>query len=189
MGAEHRREYTEAVGRSRDTAGRNLQLNTGADFPGAQYESDEFFGELALPLIRDSWLGEYAELSGSYRKFDYTTVGKGDVYGVNLVYRPIEDITFKTSYNTSFRAPNLGENFSPRTQTFANGFVDPCDTRQITAPARTAEIRANRIANCTTQASARGLTYDFAGATASPLDDYLPTYSAGIAGVSGGNPS
>ncbi len=188
LGAEHRREYTEAVGRSRDTAGRNLQLNTGADFPGAQYESDEFFGELALPLIRDSWLGEYAELSGSYRRFDYTTVGKGDVYGVNLVYRPIEDITFKTSYNTSFRAPNLGENFSPRTQTFANGFVDPCDTRQITAPARTAEIRANRIANCTTQASARGLTYDFAGTTASVADDYLPTYSAGIAGVSGGNP-
>ncbi len=189
LGAEHRREYTEAVGRDTDTRGRYLQLNTGADMPGVQYESDEFFAELSLPLIRDSFLGEYAELSGSYRSFDYTTAGSGDVYGVNLVYRPIPDITFKTSYNTSFRAPNLGENFQPYTQTFANGFVDPCDTRQITSSARTAAERANRIANCTALASAKGLTYDFAGTTASPTDDFLPTYSAGIAGVSGGNPN
>ena len=189
LGAEHRREYTEAVGRSRDTAGRFLQLNTGADFPGKEYQSDEYFAELSIPLFDNSWLGKYAELSGSYRSFDYTTAGTGNVYGVNLVYRPIPDITFKTSYNTSFRAPNLGENFQPRTQTFANGFVDPCDTRQITSSARTTAERTNRIANCTALAAARGLTYDFAGTTASTADDYLPTYSAGIAGVSGGNPN
>ncbi|MGH7026508.1 TonB-dependent receptor domain-containing protein [Brevundimonas sp.] len=189
VGGEYRREFTEGVGRDADTAGRFLQLNTGADFLGAEYESEEAFAELSLPIFRDSFLGEYAELSGSYRYFDYTTAGDGDVYGVNLIYRPIQDITFKTSFNTSFRAPNLGENFSPNTQTFANGFVDPCDTRQITASARTAAERTNRIANCTALAAQRGLTYDFAGTTPSVADDYLPTYSAGIAGVSGGNPN
>lgn len=187
FGAEYRREYTEAVGRDRDTAGRFLQLNTGADFPGAEYESEELFAELSLPLIRDSWMGEYAELSASYRQFDYTTAGEGDVYGVNLIYRPIQDITFKSSFNTSFRAPNLSENFRPRTQTFANGFVDPCSTTSINAPGN-AEVRANRIANCTALAAGRGLSYDFAGSTVSVLDDYLPVYSSGIAGVSGGNP-
>lgn len=189
FGAEYRREYTEAVGRDRDTAGRFLQLNTGADFPGAEYESEELFAEMSLPFIRDSWLGEYAELSASYRQFDYTTAGEGDVYGVNLIYRPIQDITFKSSFNTSFRAPNLSENFRPRTQTFANGFSDPCDTRVITGTGVTADQRANRIANCTALASARGLTFDFAGTTASTLDDFRPTYSSGIAGVSGGNPT
>jgi outer membrane receptor protein involved in Fe transport len=188
VGAEYRREYTEGIGRSRDTAGRNLQLNTGDDFLGAGYETVEYFGELSLPLMRDTWLGEYAELSGSYRAFDYTTAGEGDVYGVNLIYRPIQDITFKTSFNTSFRAPNLSENFRPRTQTFANGFSDPCDTRQITSANRTAAERANRIANCTALAAERGLTYDFAGTTSTNTDDYLPTYSSGIAGVNGGNP-
>ena len=186
LGVEHRREYSEAVGRDHDTNGRFLFMNTGPDFQGAEYESDEAFAELSLPLFRDSWLGEYAELSGSYRYADYSTVGNLDVYGVNLVYRPIQDITFKTSFNSSVRVPDLGENFSPFSQTFANGFVDPCTTTNIANQG--AEIRANRIANCSALAAAQGLSFDFASATADTTDDFNPNYTSGIAGVSGGNP-
>jgi len=189
VGAEYRREYTEAIGRDRDTGDRWLFLNTSPDFPGAEYESEEAFAELSIPLMRDTWLGEYAEISGSYRYFDYTTVGTGDVYGINFVYRPIQDIAFKASYNTSFRAPNLGENFSPLGQTFSNGFVDPCATAQIAL--QSAEIRANRITNCTALAVADGFAagfFDFAGATATNTDDYAPLYSSGVAGLDGGNP-
>jgi outer membrane receptor protein involved in Fe transport len=188
LGAEYRREYTEGIGRSRDTAGRVLQLNTGADFLPAEYDSNEFFAELAIPLLRDSWLGEYAELSGSYRTFDYSKAGTGDVYGVNLVYRPIPDITFKTSFNTSFRAPNLQETDRPFSQTFVNGFVDPCDTRQIAA-VTDATIKANRIANCTTLAAAKGLSYDFGQTTVSTADDFEPFYASGIASSLGPNPN
>lgn len=187
LGYEHRREYTEAVGRDASTAGRALFLNGGPDFPGAEYTSDEGFTELSLPLFRDSILGEYAELSGSYRYFDYSTAGTGDVYGVNLIYRPIRDITFKTSFNTSFRAPDLSENFSPLGETFANNFVDPCATANIAL--QTAEIRANRIANCTALAQASGLTFDFAGNTATNTDDFNPVYGSGVSGVTGGNPN
>ncbi|HEY0600172.1 TonB-dependent receptor domain-containing protein [Brevundimonas sp.] len=192
VGAEYRREFTEGVGRSATTGDRLLFLNTGADFLGAEYESEEWFAELSIPLLRDSWLGEYAELSGSYRAFDYTTAGDGDVYGVNFVYRPIQDITFKTSFNTSFRAPNLNENFAPLSQTFANGYVDPCATLNIAA--QTVEIRNNRIANCQAllnqynAANGTALAYDFAGATATNVDDFNPVYGSGIAGVNGGNP-
>jgi outer membrane receptor protein involved in Fe transport len=188
VGAEYRREYTEGVGRDADTAGRILFLNTGADFPGAEYESKEWFAELSLPLFRDNWLGEYAEISGSYRSFDYTTAGTGDVYGVNFVYRPIRDIALKASYNTSFRAPDLGENFSPIAQTFANAFTDPCSTATIQG-ITDLERRGWRVANCTALAQAKGLSYDFTG-TATPGDlddDYNPNYSAGIAGSSRGN--
>lgn len=186
-GVEYRREYTEGVGRSATTGDRLLFLNTGADFLPAEYESEEWFAELSIPLFRDSWMGEYAELSGSYRAFDYTTAGEGDVYGVNLVYRPIQDIAFKTSFNTSFRAPNLNENFAGASQTFANGFVDPCTTLNIAA--QNAEIRANRIANCTALATAAGFSFDFAGATATNLDDFNPIYTSGIAGIIRGNPN
>jgi outer membrane receptor protein involved in Fe transport len=194
VGAEYRREYTEAIGRDADTGDRFLFLNTGPDFPGAEYTSNEYFAELSLPLLRDSFLGEYAELSGSYRYADYSTVGNVDVYGVNLIYRPIRDITFKTSFNSSVRVPDLGENFSPLVQTFANGFVDPCATAAINSPTLDAETRTNRIANCTALASEQGLTFDFAGATDTNVDDYNPfgrgngTYASGIAGVGGGNP-
>ncbi|MEY4556400.1 MAG: hypothetical protein RL093_1519 [Pseudomonadota bacterium] len=189
IGAEYRKEFTEGVGRSAGTGDRLLFLNTGADFAPAEYESKEWFAELSIPLFRDSWLGEYAELSGSYRSFDYTTAGEGSVYGVNLVWRPIQDIAFKTSFNTSFRAPNLSENFAPASQTFANGFVDACATLQIAA--QNPEVRANRIANCTALATAAGFVgataFDFAGATATNTDDYNPIYTSGIAGVIQGN--
>lgn len=187
LGAEYRREATEATGRDRDTAGRPLLfLNSGPDFPSVEYTSEEIFGELSVPLFRDTWLGEYAELSGSYRYADYSTVGNVDVYGVNLVYRPIPDIAFKTSFNSSVRVPDLAENFSPFSQTFLNNLTDPCATLAIAA--QDAETRANRIANCTALADAQGLSFDFAGATATNADDFNPNYTSGIAGVLGGNP-
>ncbi|KPF84987.1 hypothetical protein IP78_00270 [Brevundimonas sp. AAP58] len=187
LGYEYRREYTEGLGRTRSTGDRLLFLNTGADFPGAEYETDELFAELAVPLFRDGWLGDYAELSGSYRYADYSTVGEQEVYGVNLVYRPIQEIAFKTSFNTSIRVPNLAENFSPFSQTFFNAVNDPCATANIIAQTNT-EIRNNRIANCTALAAQQGLTFDFAGATATNVDDFNPIYGSGVAGVNGGNP-
>ena len=193
LGAEYRREYAEGVGRSASTGNRLLFLNTGADFAGAEYESEEAFAELSIPLLRDSWLGKYAELSGSYRYADYTTVGETEVYGVNFVYRPIDDIAFKTSFNSSIRVPSLSENFSPLSQTFANGFVDPCATANIIGQTDTT-IRANRVANCSALLSqynttnGTALSFDFNGTTATNVDDYVPVYSSGIAGVNGGNP-
>ncbi|WP_309628962.1 TonB-dependent receptor domain-containing protein [Brevundimonas sp.] len=188
VGGEYRRESTEGVGRSRDTGDRQLFLNTSPDQPYVEYETKEAFAEISLPLFRDTWLGQYAELSGSYRYSDYTTVGQTDVYGVNLVYRPISDFAIKSSYNTSVRVPTLSENFSPQSQTFANNFADPCTTAAITNSTLAADIRANRIANCTALAAAKGLTYDFGGTTLDPNDDYAPIYSSGVAGVNGGNP-
>ena len=188
FGGEWRKETTSAIGRSATAGDRLLFLNTGADFPEVSYESKELFTELSIPLFRDSKLGEYAELSGSYRWADYSTVGNVDVYGVNLVYRPIPDITFKTSFNTSVRVPNLAENYSPYGQTFANNFSDPCATANIVALDDQTK-KANRIKNCTTLAAQQGLTFDFAGATDTNVDDFRPNYTSGIAGVSGGNPN
>ncbi len=187
LGVEYRREATEATGRDRDADGRLLFLNGSPDFPEVEYDSTEYFAEVAVPLFRDSFLGEFAELSGSYRFAEYSTVGDVDVYGVNLVYRPIQDITFKTSFNTSVRVPDLAENFSPLGETFLNGFADPCATLNIAAVTDT-ETRNNRIANCTTLAGQQGLTFDFAGATATNVDDFRPNYTSGVSGSFGGNP-
>lgn len=187
FGGEWRKETTSAIGRSTTAGDRLLFLNTGDDFPEVSYESKELFTELSVPLFRDSRLGEYAELSGSYRWADYSTVGNVDVYGVNLVYRPIRDITFKTSFNSSVRVPNLAENYSPYGETYANNFVDPCATASIAA-VDDQETRNNRVKNCTALAAQQGLSFDFAGATATNTDDFRPNYTSGLSGVSGGNP-
>lgn len=190
LGAEYRKESTQGIGRTAGTGDRFLFLNTGGDFLPAEYESKEGFAEVSIPLIRDSYLGEYAELSASYRYSDYTTVGNTEVYGVNFVYRPIHDIGFKTSYNTSVRIPTLSESYSPNSQTFVSftGTADPCSKTALAATTLTAEKKANRIVNCTTLAAAKGLAYDFAQTTADATDDYDPTYSSTIGGVNGGNP-
>ena len=186
LGAEYRKEYTSAEGRSRSFGDRFLFANSSADFPGTSYESKELFTEVSIPLFRDNFLGEYSELSASYRYSDYSTVGGQEVYGVNFIYRPIQDISFKTSYNNSIRVPTLSEQFSPFGQTFVD-VMDPCTTARITAASLAADIRANRIANCTALATAKGLSYDFAGTTATPDDDYIPVYTSTTAGVNGGN--
>lgn len=185
FGAEYREEFTEGVGRSRSTAGRLLQLNTGADQAPVSYTAEEYFAELSVPLIRDTWLGEYAELSGSYRTSDFSTSGKQDVYGLNLVYRPVRDIAFKTSLNTSIRAPSLAEAFGPLTQTFLL-FTDPCDALNIQAWADRAQA-ANRLVNCATLAQRQGLTFNFTDPAAA--NAFRPTYTGSVGGLNGGNPN
>ena len=77
-----------------------------------------------------------------------------------------------TEYLPSFVAvPNLGENFSPATQTFANGFVDPCSAPVIAALTDTT-VRANRTKNCADLGIPAGTVI---------------TYTSGIAGKNAGN--
>ncbi len=184
LGAEYRKEYTEGLGRSRSLGTTYAQLNGGADFMPAEYETKEAFAELSIPLMRDSFLGDYAELSASYRYSDFSTFGESDVYGVNLVYRPIPDIAFKTSFNTSVRAPTLSETNSPFTQTFLN-FNDPCATLAIQNMADR-EKAANRVVNCAALAQQFGLTFNFTDPTAA--NAYRPDYGSSVAGKNGGNP-
>ncbi len=184
LGAEYRREYTEGLGRSSSLGTTYAQLNGGGDFLPASYETKEGFAEISIPLIRDSVLGEYAELSGSYRYSDFSTFGGSEVYGVNLVYRPIRDIAFKTSFNTSVRAPTLSETNAPLSQTFLQ-FTDPCATQNIQNLGDRTKA-ANRIKNCAALAAQYGLKFDFSDPTAT--DAYKPVYASSVPGNNGGNP-
>jgi outer membrane receptor protein involved in Fe transport len=172
-GYEYRKESTEATGRSRTTGQRVLLLNVSPDFPTASYDAQEFFVEGRLPLLRNSPLGESAEISAAYRKSDYSTVGEVDTYSVQASYRPIRDILFRTTYGRASRIPNLGENFAPPSQTFANAFFDPCDALNISNTADPAR-RQNRITNC----AALGI----------PAGQRI-IYTSGVPGANAGNPN
>jgi len=186
FGAEYRRQETTGTGRTRTAGGRWLLSNIGDDWgPNAHYETKEVFAEIAIPLFRDSFLGDYAELSGSYRYSDYSTTGGSDVYGVNLVYRPIPELTFKTSYNTSIRSPDLAEQFGPRVQTFGS-ITDPCDAQQI-ANLADRTIANQRIANCTAQAASLGLAGVFNFTDPNATNAFRPIYSSSVSGALAGN--
>lgn len=176
VGLERREEETEGVGRSASTGNRFLFLNTGPDFAPAGYEVDEVFGELRVPLLRDRFFIQNAEISGAYRYSDYTTVGSTETYSLLGLVRPNDDILFRATYGRSVRVPNLSENFAPGTQTFANGFADPCDSLVI-ATTSDPVIRENRRTNCV---AILGAGYD-------PNLTRL-IYTSGVPGRNAGNP-
>ena len=172
LGAEYREEKTEGIGRSRDTGDRLLFLNTGADFLPAKYDTSEYFGELRLPLLKDMAFTRSLELGAAFRSSDYSTVGKTDTYSLNVVWRPIDDITLRATRGKAVRIPTLGENFAPASQTFANGFVDPCSATVIAGLADTV-VRANRQKNCVELGIPAGTVIN---------------YTSGIPGKNAGNP-
>ena len=170
-GAEYREEKTQGIGRSRDTGDRFLFLNTGADFPEAKYDTSEYFSELRLPLLKDTFLAKSLEVGAAFRSSDYSTIGQTDTYNFNLVWRPIEDLTLRATRGKAIRVPTLSENFRPPTQTFANGFVDPCSATVI-AGLSDATVRANRQKNCVEIGIPSGTVI---------------SYTSGIAGKNSGN--
>ena len=172
VGAEWRREETVGIGRSTSTGDRLLFLNTGPDFPASSYETKEYFGEFRLPLLKDLPFAKNLEIGAAYRHSDYSTIGVTETYNFNMIWRPIQDIMFRATSGKSVRAPTLSETYRPPTQTFANNFIDPCDTRQI-ALQTDAKIKANREKNC----AAIGI----------PAGTNI-IYTSGISGNNAGNP-
>lgn len=186
VGGEWRKEMTSGTGRDRDTAGRFLFLNTGPDFAKASYDVKEGFVEGRLPLLKDSFLGYSAELSGAYRKSDYSNVGTQETHSLQFSYRPWRSLLLRATKGTAIRVPNLTETNDPYGQTFANSFSDPCSATVINGLADQT-IRANRVKNCGALASAAGLNLSFDNIGAS--NAYLPNYGSGsVPGLSGGNP-
>ena len=187
LGYEFRREETEGTGRDRDTAGRSLFLNGGPDFEPADYDANEIFTELRLPLISGHRFMQTAEISGAYRYSDYTTVGGVETYSFQALARPTEDLLLRATYGEAVRIPNLGENFRPATQTFGNGLTDPCSPDRIRGrTSLTAAERDQLRANClATMPSGYNPGTDAPG-TGTPV---AINYSSGVPGFNSGNPS
>ncbi len=85
----------------------------------------EAFGEIDIPLQAGKpWVRELnVNLSG--RVTDEEFYGTNFTYSIKAGWRPIDSLLLKMSYGTSFRAPNLRENFLAGQSGFLTLF-DPC---------------------------------------------------------------
>lgn len=85
----------------------------------------EAFAELNIPLQAGKpWVRELnVNLSG--RVTDDEFYGTNYTYAAKMGWRPIDPLLIKFSYGTSFRAPNLRENFL-KGQSGFNSLFDPC---------------------------------------------------------------
>lgn len=96
----------------------------------------EVFGELDIPLVRDETLFRELDMNLSGRITDDELYGTNYTYSVKGGWRPFDSLLLKASYGTSFRAPNLRENFLLGQSGF-NNFFDPC---VVPPAARVAQI-------------------------------------------------
>ena len=84
----------------------------------------EAFGEVNIPVFdNDDW-GNF-EVNASGRLSEEEFYGFAETYSLKAGWSPIPAILLKASYGTSFRAPNLRENFLTGQSGFG-GVVDPC---------------------------------------------------------------
>jgi iron complex outermembrane recepter protein len=113
----------------------------------------EVFGEVNLPLKADETLVRELTLNLSGRITDEELYGTAGTYSIKGLWRPFDPLAVKFSYGTSFRAPNLRENFLAG-QTGFQTLFDPCAVTDaaIASGAYSAvddDREATTLANCT----------------------------------------
>ena len=86
---------------------------------------EEVYGEMSLPLVKDKPFVHELTLDLSGRYTSESNFGSAETYSVKGVWAPTDWLSFRGSYGTSFRAPNLGEQFGGRVTGFGNP-NDPC---------------------------------------------------------------
>jgi iron complex outermembrane receptor protein len=85
----------------------------------------EAFGEIDIPLQAGKPLVEELNINLSGRITDQQFYGTNYTYAIKGGWRPVAPLLFRFTYGTSFRAPNLRENFLLGQSGFG-GVGDPC---------------------------------------------------------------
>ena len=72
----------------------------------------EAYGEIAVPLLKDTAFARELSLNGAARVTDYSTSGTVTTWKVGGTWKPIDDLLFRGTYSHDIRAPNLFELFA-----------------------------------------------------------------------------
>ena len=71
----------------------------------------EGYGEIAIPILKDSALGKSLDLNGAIRYTDYSTSGGVTTWKIGGSYAPVEDVEFRVTRSRDIRAPNISDLF------------------------------------------------------------------------------
>lgn len=124
VGVEYRRDEINSIANPIASNGLFFGFFADSGAVGSK-EIKEAFGEIDIPLQAGKpWVQEL-NLNLSGRVTDEEFYGTNFTYSVKAGWRPIEPLLLKFSYGTSFRAPNLRENFLG-SQTGFSTLFDPC---------------------------------------------------------------
>ena len=155
---------------SQDLAAGTIAGFNGSPAAGGSYDSDAFFGELLVPVLKDLPLVESLDLELAYRTTDYSTVGSVDNYKIAGSWQIVPQVRVRGGFNTAIRAASIAELFSPQSEGFP-GATDPC------------AAEGNPTAAVAAICTATGVPADVVGSVA------IDPAAGQIRGLFGGNPN
>jgi outer membrane receptor protein involved in Fe transport len=186
LGAEHREEKASSIYDPVTQSGATF-LNAFAPFTPPQQKTNEAFGELRLPLLKDLPMIKELTAEGAARYSHYNTFGGVWAYNAGLTYSPFNGLRFRGAYARSVRAPTLSDAFASATETFANSLTDPCDQPGSTNASNNITANPNRAKNCAAAGIPTTITYaeDDGTIVTRPWNNRP---GSGVSGINRGNP-
>lgn len=137
VGYENRREsgYDEpdALVQGGFTSGNAREATKG------QYDLDEFYAEILVPVLADMPGAQLLEFSLASRYSDYSNFGDTTNSKFGFKWKPIEDLLVRGNIAEGFRAPSISTLYRGQADTYTN-FGDICSADY---PGRTPTIAAN----------------------------------------------
>ncbi|MEZ9367298.1 TonB-dependent receptor [Shewanella sp. 10N.286.51.B2] len=82
------------------------------------FDVNEFYAELAIPLLSGLPLAEQVDLSAAIRYFDYSTFGSDNTWKLGLTWRLFDDLMVRGVQSTAFRAPTVSELYGGKSPSF-----------------------------------------------------------------------
>lgn len=119
FGAEFRNEEINDVP-DEEFQNDNLWGRTSSGITTGDYDVSEAFMEIEIPLLRDSPVAKEMTISGSWRYTDYSTYGGDDTYRLGFNWQITDLFRVRATTGTSFRAPDLFEQFLANETGFTN---------------------------------------------------------------------
>lgn len=138
-GAETRKEEGKFTPDALSVTGGSTNLAAGPT--RGEYNVDEVYLELQVPILADVPFAHELTLDLATRFSDYDTFGETTNNKFGLKWKPIESLLLRATHADGFRAPTIADLYGGGSQTFAT-FTDPCDV-QLGQSTVGSQVRSN----------------------------------------------
>lgn len=109
-----------------DARRANIEGSSAAGITAGSDNVKEFFTEVEIPLVNGKPFFESLTANVAARYTDYASYGGGTTYRLAGNWEITPEYRVRASFGTSYRAPDLFEQFLGRETGFSSGFADPC---------------------------------------------------------------
>jgi outer membrane receptor protein involved in Fe transport len=108
VGLEYRRETGRVTQDTALITGNSFRQGSQAAF-ASDFEVTELYGELLVPILKDTPFFKALDVGGAYRISDYDRFGQRNTWKVEANWALDDNVRFRGTYQRVIRTPNFGE--------------------------------------------------------------------------------